>query len=405
MRKTHCAKALLAGVTAFGSASALAQSSVTLYGTVDTGLAWQSSQASLGSTGGGRANLKMSQGVWAPSKFGLKGSEDLGSGWRTLFQLESGFNSATGAQQYANAMFGRAAWVGLAQPVYGTVTLGRQYAAYYQALAPYSPTNWLTGYFGAHPGDLDGMDTIYRTNNTIEYQSPKLYGVTVSGSYSLGGVPGSPGSGATWSGALRYENGPVGAAVAFQRTGNSTPGGGAWGAQSTMSNDGSQLGVSAVTNGYQTARAQQRFAIDGAYVFNGAWDVSFSYSNVQYLPGPHSAFTDTAIFNTGGVVLHWKASAAFDLAAGYSYTRATLANGIRSAARYQQFNLSQYYSLSKRTGLYGVEAYQRAQGQTLGTEGGGHIIAATATLGDGMNGTPSSSGSQVAVGVGIVHRF
>ncbi len=92
-----------------------------------------------------------------------------------------------------------------------------------------------------------------------------------------------------------------------------------------------------------------------------------------------------------------------DLAAGYSYTRATQSNGITSAASYSQFNLSQYYSLSKRTGLYALEAYQRAGGQTLGTNGKS-IINATADIGDGQNSAPSSSRSQVAVGVGIIHQ-
>ncbi|WP_207855982.1 hypothetical protein, partial [Pseudomonas sp. 79_C] len=61
-----------------------------------------------------------------------------------------------------------------------------------------------------------------------------------------------------------------------------------------------------------------------------------------------------------------------------------------------------YYSLSKRTGLYAVEAYQRANGKTLA---GGKIIDATASIGDGFNTSPSSSRSQVGVGVGLIHRF
>jgi len=110
------------------------------------------------------------------------------------------------------------------------------------------------------------------------------------------------------------------------------------------------------------------------------------------------------MFNTGGAVLHFKPSVAWDLAAGYSYTRATKASGITSAAQYQQFNLSQYYSLSKRTGIYVSEAYQRANGQTLGTNGAGDIINATSAIGNGANSAPSSSRSEFAAGAGIVHR-
>jgi predicted porin len=372
-------------IAALASAPAFAQSSVTLYGIVDTGIGYQSSQTSLGSTSGGKSAVKMINGVWAGSRFGLKGAEDLGGG--------------------TNALFGRQAWVGVTNNTYGTFTAGRQYTAYYTLLSPYSPTTWLTGYYGAHPGDVDALDTIYRANNSLVYTSPKLYGFTFSGSYAVGGVPGSLNRGSTWSGALQYLNGPVGLAVGFMRINNSTLGGGAYGADSTVSNNGAQPGVSAVTNGYQTAQAQQRFAVTGGYNFGNGWDVSAAYSNVQYIPGVGSSFRDTAIFNTAGVVLHWKPTVAWDFATGYAYTRATKANGITSSAQYQQVNLSEYYSLSKRTGLYALQAFQRTNGNTLGTAGSGHIITATATLGDGFQSAPSSSRSQFAAGVGIVHRF
>jgi predicted porin len=397
-------KVALVGAVLLAAPPAFAQSSVTLYGVADTGLVYANNQASVGATGGGHPVTKLSSGIWAGSRFGLTGTEDLGGGTQTIFRLESGFNLDSGAQQYTNAEFGRLAYVGVTNSTYGTFTAGRQYTSYYTLLAPYSPTTYLSGYFGAHPGDLDGMDTIYRANNSLVYTSPKIHGFTLSGSYSLGGVAGSLNSGSTWSGAIQYANGPVGLAVAISRINNSTPGGGAFGADSTT-NTGGQSGVSAVTNGYQTAQAQQRFAVGGGYTFNGAWDISATYSNVQYIPGIHSNFTDTAIFNTAGAVLHWKPSPVWDFASGYSYTRATKANGITSSAQYQQVSLSEYYSLSKRTGLYAMQAFQRSNGKTLGTAGAGNVIDATATIGDGFQSTPSSSNKQFAAGVGIVHRF
>ncbi|MFM0283986.1 porin [Paraburkholderia sediminicola] len=399
MKKALATSAL--GLVALG---AHAQSSVTLYGIVDTGIGYQSSSTSLGSTTGGHSAVKMVNGIWAGSRFGLKGAEDLGGGTKAIFQLEEGFNSASGAESVSGLMFSRQAYVGVANATYGTFTAGRQYTAYYSLLSPYSPTTWLTGAYGAHPGDIDSLDTLYRANNSLVYTSPSMYGLTVSGSYSLGGVAGSTNAGSTISGAVQYLNGPFGIAAGYQRINNSTPGGGAWGANSTTSNNGAQAGVSGINNGYQTAQAQQRVAVTGGYAFSSQWDVSFSYSNVQYIAGTNSSFHSQATFNTGGAVLHFKPLTALDLAAGYSYTRATEANGISSAASYQQFNLSQYYSLSKRTGLYALEAYQRAGGQTLGTNGKS-IINATADIGDGQNSAPSSSRSQVAVGVGIITRF
>lgn len=403
MRSAVILAIALAGATS--SSIAFAQSSVTLYGVVDSGIGYQNNASSLGSTSGGASLTKMNQGIWAGSRFGLKGAEDLGGGAKAIFTLESGFNSATGATQYTNAMFGRQAWVGLTHSDYGTLTAGRQYASYYQTMSKFSPTTWITGYYGAHPGDVDGLDTIYRANNTLEYTSPRWYGLQASGSYSFGGVAGSTNAGATWATGLQYLNGPVGVGVAFERIENSNTAGGAWGANSTTSSNGAQAGVSALTNGYQTARAQQRFAVGLSYQFSPAWDVTATYTNTQYIPGAASSYRDTAIFNIAGAVLHWHPLPAWDFGAGYSYTQATKANGITDSARYHQFNLSQYYALSKRTGFYLLEAYQRAKGNTLGTSGAGNIISATATLGDGMNSTPSWSSNQFAVGAGIIHRF
>jgi predicted porin len=407
-------QAALIAATAFAAAApAFAQSSVTLYGIVDDSIVYQSSQTNLARTNAGRSNVKMASGIWAGSRFGLKGAEDLGGGNKAIFQLESGFDINSGSQQFSNAMFGRQAWIGLTNPAYGTLTLGRQYTSYYTLLAPYSPTNWLTGYFGAHPGDVDGLDTIYRANNSIVYTTPKLYGFTASGSYSFAGVPGSAYQGSTWSAAVQYQQGPVGGTVAFSRINNAAVGGGIYSGSSTTINDttsttgAGQPGVSAITSGYQRAQAQQRFAVAGGYAFNSAWDISLTYTNVQYIPGINSQFTDEAVFNTAGGVLHWKASSAWDFAAGYSYTWASKANGISDAASYHQFNLSQYYSLSKRTGLYALEAFQRANGNTLYYPSSGVLrqAAANASIGDGFQGAPSASRSMFAAGVGIIHRF
>ncbi|MGF6545804.1 putative porin [Paraburkholderia youngii] len=182
---------------------AKAQNNATLYGIVDDSIIYQSSQTTLGSTSGGRSNIKMGSGSWAGSRFGLRGSEDLGGGNKANYQLESGFNLNSGAQQYQGALFGRQAWVGISNDRFGALTLGRQYTPYYFMMAPFSPTNFLTG-FGAHPGDLDALDTDFRANNSIVFTSPSIYGLTASGSYSLGGVPGSTAKGSTWSAALQY---------------------------------------------------------------------------------------------------------------------------------------------------------------------------------------------------------
>ncbi|MBJ9698685.1 porin [Burkholderia cenocepacia] len=381
-----------------------AQSSVTLYGIVDTAIVYQNSQTALGSMRGGHSVIKMASGLAYGDRLGLKGVEDLGGGTRAIFTLESGFTLGTGAAQFTDAIFGRQAFVGLSNPKSGTLTAGRQYSAYYTLLMPYSSEIWLRGSFGAHPGDVDALDQPTRVNNSLVYQSPEIHGLRFAGSYAVGGVPGRFNSGSTWSVATSYAAGPVGIAIGILRINNSTPGGGVFGTASTASGGG-QIGVSAVTNGYATAQAQQRIAVTGRHIFNPILDLSLSYSNVQYIPGANSAFRDTAVWNTAGAVLHYRASSRWDFAVGYSYTRSTRANGITAAAQYQQINLAEYYTLSKWTGIYALQGYQRAYGQTLGSRGAGNFIAATSALGDGFQSTPSSSSSMLAIGIGIYQQF
>ena len=80
--------ALLIPGTAFSSG-------LTLYGVVDTGLRY-SHTASEGTTAD---SLQMMSGQNAGSRFGFKGGESLGSGWRVGFKLENQFESDTGNEK------------------------------------------------------------------------------------------------------------------------------------------------------------------------------------------------------------------------------------------------------------------------------------------------------------------
>jgi predicted porin len=401
MKRYKEAGFVFAGMAAMlATGTALAQSSVTLYGIVDTGVGYLSSQApSTGATKGGQSVVKLVEGVWGGERFGFKGVEDLGGGTRAIFQLEEGFNADTGALSKAGLMFSRASWVGLTNDTYGTFTAGRQYTPYYNMLAQYGPTPWLTGAFGAHPGDLDALDTDYRVNNALVYTSPSFAGLKISGMYALGGVAGAFNTGSSWSVGAQYVAGGAGIGVGFARFDNATSGGGAWSSSSTAYSGTGEQGESSITNGYQNAAAQQRFAVTGGYQFNPQWDVSASYSNVQYIAGPNSGFSTTAIFNTGGAVLHYRPVVSWDLAVGYSYTRATQANGVQDAASYQQINLTELYNLSKRTRIYVLEAFQRANGQTIDN---GKVVTATAAIAEQ---SAASSRSQFGATIGINHQF
>jgi predicted porin len=114
---TIAAASCLAAITL----PALAQSSVTLYGIVDTGVEYVSHANTKGE---GIVRMPSITGS-VPSRWGLRGREDLGGGYSAVFQLENGFNVRGGDAGQGGRLFGRQAWVGLSGP-FGTLSLGRQ---------------------------------------------------------------------------------------------------------------------------------------------------------------------------------------------------------------------------------------------------------------------------------------
>ncbi|MBP8147748.1 MAG: porin, partial [Acidovorax sp.] len=121
MQKTN--RLALAVLALLGSTAAFAQSSVTLYGRVNTTVERQEV-----------GNVKTTGLFNNASRFGFKGTEDLGGGLKAGFQLESGFNSDTGAS--AATFFGRQSEVNLSGG-FGTVRLGNFFPESYYATADY----------------------------------------------------------------------------------------------------------------------------------------------------------------------------------------------------------------------------------------------------------------------------
>ncbi|XYJ08278.1 porin [Telluria sp. B2] len=113
------AAALVCGLAA--ATSAHAQTSVQVYGIVDSGIAHLTNVNNAGDSNTKIPSLTSS----FPSRIGFKGSEDLGGGLQAFFVLENGLAMDTGTQQQGGRLFGRAANVGL-KGDWGTLTLGRQ---------------------------------------------------------------------------------------------------------------------------------------------------------------------------------------------------------------------------------------------------------------------------------------
>jgi predicted porin len=204
MKKSLIALAVMA---AAGAASA--QSSVQLYGIADV---WFGSTE----TGVGAAKLKqigLTDGGVDGSRFGLKGSEDLGGGLKAIFTLEQGFKLDTGVQETAGQAFSREATVGL-QGNFGTVKLGKQFNAFDDVSGAAATV---------FDGALTPMNNVFESAafastdaNTVKYLSPSFSGFSGSASYSFGeNKTATVDATNSYSLAGQYANGPVAAGLGY----------------------------------------------------------------------------------------------------------------------------------------------------------------------------------------------
>src|SRR5258706_15001320 len=93
----------------------------------------------------------------------------------------------------------------------GKLSLRAHVAGVRQRHAATSMWAWL----GTHPGDFDNLNSTFRVNNAVKYQSPKFYGLQVSSMFAPGGVAGNFVSGRVYTLGLKYVNGPLSAALAY----------------------------------------------------------------------------------------------------------------------------------------------------------------------------------------------
>ena len=371
------------------AAGAQAQNSVTLYGIVDAGIAYVHNAQ--GANGLNQSTLvKFSSGNMSGSRWGLKGTEDLGGGLAAVFQLENGFNVGTGALGQGGREFGRKAVVGLSSNTWGTVTLGRQYDPIVDLVQGLTEDNYFGGVFGS-PGDLDNYDNSLRVSNSVKYVSPLFAGFQVEALYGVGGVAGATGSGQTYSFGAAYANGPLslGAGYFYANGGNTTTAD-----VRTWTSSSDSLFNTVINSGFASAKSIQIVRVGGQYAI-GAATVGAAYSNTQYGSDGFSTFRDTAKFNNGSLFVNYQITPAVRAGVGYNYTSLTGP----SSAHYNQVNLGADYALSARTDLYALAGYQKASGNTLNASG--KVVGAQASIGDlGVN---SGTDSQALALVGIRH--
>ena len=371
-----------------GAASAAqAQSSVTLYGIIDAGIAYTHNNAT--STGNQVSKIGFNDGTMSGDRWGLKGTEDLGGGLKTVFQLENGFDVANGTASQGSRDFGRQAFVGLSSDTNGTVTLGRQYDPLVDMVQPLTEDNYFGSIFGT-PGDVDNYDNNFRVNNAVKYVSPVFCGFQVEGLYAFGGVAGQTSAGQSYSLAVSYTNGGLGLAGGYfyTKTNSVT----AFGSTADTNED------AAINQAYsEGARSLGIGRVGGQYAF-GAFTVGGSYSNVQYRPLADALYGSNETYNAGSAFANFQLNPALLLGAGVTYMKSSG----NTKANYTQFSLGSDYNLSKRTDLYAVAAWEKANGQSLDPTTG-DAVSADASI--GSYGSPSGTDTQGLLILGIRHKF
>ena len=374
--------------------AAHAQSSVTLYGILDEGVMLNTNNKVAGPNGtnvGGRQLLVDSASGTQGSRWGLKGSEDLGGGLKAIFTLESGVNLSNGAFGQGNTPFGRQAFVGLSSDKYGAVTMGRQYDSINDYVGLFGYALAYGGSATEHPGDLDNVNHTFRSNNTIKYTSPSFNGVTFGGTATLGGVAGSVSTQSGYTAGVGYNAGPIGLGASYEFFKNPSAVGG------FLSDNVNATSFNSLNAGYlgtNPASSLQIIAAGGRY-FVGPATIAVIYSNTKYLN--IGAFKGaTATFNDIEINAKYQFTPALYVAGEYNYTKGNAVTGNTGNQKYNQFSAIIDYSLSKRTDVYIQGTFQQASGTN---SNGTAAVADIGSIGD------SSNNHQAIVRVAVHHKF
>ena len=321
MKKSLIALAVLAA-----SGAAMAQSSVTLYGRADVGVGSEKID--------GDSNTTMINGGLTTSRWGVRGSEDLGGGLKANFQFEQGVRLTTGEiAKSGGTEFGRQAHVGLSGG-FGKVALGRTTTVYDDARAlavlysvfdsSFTPAN--NGVFGT------GGDYASRASSQIRYDLPNLGGVYGGLTYAFDQKADVDSS--IVGLLLGYKAGPLNLALGYQN---------------------------------QKETSDKYLQLAGAYNL-GAVALSLGYNTRS---GTDAKGDDKEL--TLGVEVP---VGAVKLSAGYATSKTEI--GGATSVKASGFAIGATYSLSKRTRLYA--AYRDVDSE----DGAGNSVSKSSLLGLGI---------------------
>ena len=316
-------------------------SSVTLYGVVDLSVGGISSQNA-------GTSLKMLSGVQSGSRWGLRGSEDLGGGTRANFVLESGFLANEGRSAQGSRLFGRAAWLGLSGD-WGEWRLGRQTSASSLTLADFD------AFLGSYL--ITGAQTTLlpynanRSDNTLAYWTPTIGGLRAGVDYSFsydGQGYRTPASSKLMSGALVYDRDAFALTATYE--------GAHWGQGTTQ-----EAAMRAAGGDEQpyAATLAGKWRLNPVTLY-AAWSMMRNGSTLPGVisPGQRAYFPGSTV--DGAMVgAAWRVDAGTVLASWQaSMPRSSGALGRDEATHSQQvYSIGYGYDLTKRTNLYAIYGY------------------------------------------------
>lgn len=182
-------KKTLAGLAVAGLFSGAAMAAdVNVYGVVDLGLMYNHTKSEAGTTADAITTTKddsltMKSGMNAGSRFGLRGSEDLGNGMTVSFKLENGFDADSGKLGQDGRLFGREATLTLAG-AFGQVSFGRM-GGVASAAGTYDYVYAIGDAFDGFDNSIGGLVQSSRYDNMIAYQTPEFAGMKVLAQYSF----------------------------------------------------------------------------------------------------------------------------------------------------------------------------------------------------------------------------
>ena len=358
---------LVIGLGAMTAATASAQS-VTAYGLADLAV---EHVASVAASGGGLNRMPGLTGSY-PSRLGLRGGDDLGAGWRSVFVLEMGITPNTGGLSQGGRAFGRQALVGLSGP-WGALTLGRQYTMLYWSLLDADVLG--PNLYGS--GSLDSYIPNSRADNAIVYRG-SFDGLTLGASYSLGrdAVNASNPAGTNCAGEASDD-----AKECREWSALVKHDGSAWGA--ALAVDEIRGGPGAFAGLTSSALADRRLSING-YV--NLSDLKITSGLVRRANGASAAAARSDLWYAGAVYpitpLLKAEIEVFSLQFKHGGAKAELA-----AARIS-------YSLSKHSAVY----------TTFGRINNGGGLALSVSAG-AAGSNPAAGASQDAIAFGLRHSF